>query len=500
MGVAVAVWLDLAGGEGRLRLVAPAGMELTAEAPAEVALRSDLGSRSVVAMGADLDGGLALGRVAGRVEAELTAVLCTKSDGLCQRLSWSVSGDVGAARRGRFALTPASAHQDVFQQAADGVADAVFAAARARGRPVLLDFSAVWCPPCNRLGAEVLHADPLPSLLEGLEVGVIDADDTSSWGLKNRYVVTAYPTVLVVDPDGTERARLLGYPGRDAFLAWVAAAIEGPSEASRIGAGPEASSPAEAARLADALTKRNQDASAFLRRAEQGDPDDPALRAARFRAEHGLADLGWLVAHRPVAEWLGDAVSWGKPEAGPVVLPALRRALPAASGLDAVDLLDALRVYDPERATQHAAAAAALLRTTLSGDPERDKGFLTDLATFMEAAGDVDGGLAVLDAASAARPEDPTFVLGAARMANRAGRWQQALERADVALQLAWGDNRLRVAAARAEALAGLGRTEAASAFARQILDEAPAPAEGLAVRTHRYRADLARWVVVTAP
>jgi hypothetical protein len=79
-------------------------------------------------------------------------------------------------------------------------------------------------------------------------------------------------------------------------------------------------------------------------------------------------------------------------------------------------------------------------------------------------------------------------------MANRAGRHAEALALADAAWALAWGDNRLRVAAARAEALAGLGRVDESRAFARDVLDGMVAPEADVAVRTHRYRRDLERW------
>ncbi len=488
---AAVVWLDLLHGEARLRVVAADGVEVTADAPADVAVRSHAGRHGAWVLGSDLVHGVPVGPVRGDVEADLTVVLCTKANGSCERTSWSVAADVGDLRRGSVFLSVVETkHDSPFGKDAAVVAERTFAAARLRNVPVLLDFSAVWCPPCNRLAAEVLHADPVPKELAAVEVAVIDADDGSSWALKDRYAVTAYPTIVLTAVDGTERSRIVGYPGRDAFLGWLATSSAGASQAERALAGPAASSPAEAAAMALAVIGQGGEAAAWIARAEEGDPESADLRAARFASQHGLADLDWLVAHRPVTTWLGSAVEWGDASAAATVVAAVRAALPEAKGLAAVDLLDALITFEPARRSEHAAAAAAMLRTTLSGDPESDKGFLADLAVYMEKAGRVEAALRFLDEESAARPGDPTFLLTASKMASRARQYDGALARADAGFAMAWGDNRLRLAAARAEALIGLDQGLEAQRFILEVLAEAPPPTD-VAVRTHRYRKDL---------
>jgi hypothetical protein len=84
-----------------------------------------------------------------------------------------------------------------------------------------------------------------------------------------------------------------------------------------------------------------------------------------------------------------------------------------------------------------------------------------------------------------------TFHLATSSMLLRADRPGEALAAADRALAVAWGDNRLRAGLARCKALAALGRGDEAAEAARVYLAEQPAPPDGVAVRTTRYRAQL---------
>ena len=79
----------------------------------------------------------------------------------------------------------------------------------------------MWCPPCNLLAAEVLHDPEDAEALAPFVVAVVDVDAPWSWALKDRYAVGAYPTLIVTDVDGVVIDRLEGYPGEEAFEAWL---------------------------------------------------------------------------------------------------------------------------------------------------------------------------------------------------------------------------------------------------------------------------------------
>ncbi len=73
--------------------------------------------------------------------------------------------------------------------------------AQSRSAPILLDFSATWCGPCQATRPEVdrLKADGYP-------VRVVDIDKSPD--LKSRYKIEQIPTFVIVDPDGQELDRL----------------------------------------------------------------------------------------------------------------------------------------------------------------------------------------------------------------------------------------------------------------------------------------------------
>jgi thioredoxin 1 len=83
----------------------------------------------------------------------------------------------------------------------------------ASGEPYLLDFSAVWCPPCRAL-EPILEA--LAAEHKGrLRVGKIDID--SSPEVAARYGVRGAPTVVLFK-SGQEAGRRLGLTSKRALL------------------------------------------------------------------------------------------------------------------------------------------------------------------------------------------------------------------------------------------------------------------------------------------
>jgi len=76
-------------------------------------------------------------------------------------------------------------------------------------QPVLIEFTADWCPPCKMLAPIV---NELASKYEGkLRVGLLDSD--SNPATVQRYGVMGLPT-LILFVDGTPVERIVGYVPR----------------------------------------------------------------------------------------------------------------------------------------------------------------------------------------------------------------------------------------------------------------------------------------------
>lgn len=106
-----------------------------------------------------------------------------------------------------FALRGGSVEADDFEQKA--------AEAAAAGKPMLLYFTADWCPPCRRMKRDI-WPDPSvqAALAEHVVMVTLDVDTESGRSLGNRYQVASIPTMMVVNPEGELLSDAQGRPLR----------------------------------------------------------------------------------------------------------------------------------------------------------------------------------------------------------------------------------------------------------------------------------------------
>lgn len=97
--------------------------------------------------------------------------------------------------------------------------DAALQKAATTGKLVFMDCQTVWCGPCRAMARDVF---PLPRVGEYFSEHFVSIKQDMETGegpdLSRRYKVKAYPTMLILDAEGHELHRIVGYRSADALL------------------------------------------------------------------------------------------------------------------------------------------------------------------------------------------------------------------------------------------------------------------------------------------
>jgi tetratricopeptide (TPR) repeat protein len=87
----------------------------------------------------------------------------------------------------------------------------ILARAKQENKYVFIDFFATWCGPCKRMDEKTFTDAKVQDLLNGMIAADWDAEKDPNVAVAKRYKVSAYPTMIVIGPDGKEVDRHLGY-------------------------------------------------------------------------------------------------------------------------------------------------------------------------------------------------------------------------------------------------------------------------------------------------
>jgi len=100
---------------------------------------------------------------------------------------------------------------------------------QATGKPVMLDFNAEWCGPCQLLRREVFENAAAGTTVKAAVIPVSIVDRRRENGenpepvaaLERRYEVEAFPTLVVFSPASGRAVRQVGYAGDAETLRWI---------------------------------------------------------------------------------------------------------------------------------------------------------------------------------------------------------------------------------------------------------------------------------------
>jgi protein disulfide-isomerase len=98
------------------------------------------------------------------------------------------------------------------------------ALAKSESKPIFVEFTGSdWCPPCKKLHSEVLESNAFAEFAKGYVLVELDfprkkeqSDDlkAANKALAKEFKITGYPTVVILDADGKEVSRKVGYGGQ----------------------------------------------------------------------------------------------------------------------------------------------------------------------------------------------------------------------------------------------------------------------------------------------
>lgn len=87
---------------------------------------------------------------------------------------------------------------------------AATAASAKSGKPMIVVFSAVWCPPCQQMKKEVYPSEAVKKLHDKFEWAYLDVDEDSNAAAIKKYGVNGIPHIQFIGKDGKDLGSQVG--------------------------------------------------------------------------------------------------------------------------------------------------------------------------------------------------------------------------------------------------------------------------------------------------
>jgi tetratricopeptide (TPR) repeat protein len=164
--------------------------------------------------------------------------------------------------------------------------------AQQENKNVFIDFYATWCGPCKRLDKDVYPDARVETLLNSMVSAKFDAEKDPWKPTADKFRVRAYPTLIVISPEGKEIGRYIGYMDPPDFVEVIGAYAAGQSQmdvlAAQLAKNPDDFDLQVNAGTVYSDAGRADDALPHFEKALTLDPNDERDRHAEIY--HGMAE------------------------------------------------------------------------------------------------------------------------------------------------------------------------------------------------------------------
>lgn len=90
-------------------------------------------------------------------------------------------------------------------------------AAKKSGKPVIMVFSAAWCPPCQAMKKEVYPSEAVKAFHDKFVWAYIDIDDERNERVTKKFGVSSIPHIEFLDAEGKEIDKQIGGTSSEDF-------------------------------------------------------------------------------------------------------------------------------------------------------------------------------------------------------------------------------------------------------------------------------------------